>query len=75
MFVHLLFIIISSQLPVGSTSELENFAYQNYPNKEIHFSYIPENLRLGNALEIFQNLIVNKKMNPGEKIILSEKWN
>ena len=50
-----LIVIISSQLPVGSTCELETFARQNYPDKEIHFSYIPENLRLGNALEIFLN--------------------
>ena len=65
-------IIISSQLPVGSTSELENFAYQNYPNKEIHFSYIPENLRLGNALEIFQNpdrLIVGCNNNVNKEML------
>tara|TARA_B110000858_G_scaffold73258_1_gene85179 strand:- start:2293 stop:3585 length:1293 start_codon:yes stop_codon:yes gene_type:complete len=50
-----LIIVISSQLPVGSTGELKTFARENYLDKEIHFSYIPENLRLGNALENFLN--------------------
>jgi UDPglucose 6-dehydrogenase len=41
-------IIISSQLPLGTTKQLE----QLYPHT---FAYIPENLRLGQAIEIFNN--------------------
>ena len=48
-------ILISSQLPVGSTRALaKDFARQE-PNKSCDFAYSPENLRLGRALEIFKN--------------------
>lgn len=46
-------ILISSQLPVGSTAELQRYCRDNYPQKEISFAYSPENLRLGKAIEIF----------------------
>lgn len=48
-------IIISSQLPAGSTRELEESASRLFPSKKVHFAYSPENLRLGNALSIFRN--------------------
>lgn len=41
-------VIISSQLPVGTCSQLES----NYPNHS--FVVIPENLRLGKAIESFE---------------------
>jgi len=48
-------IIISSQLPVRTTRQLKQFYYeQDYPYKPI-FSYSPENLRLGKAIDIFLN--------------------
>lgn len=46
-------ILISSQLPIGSTRLLQQQCTQSYPNKNITFAYSPENLRLGKALEVF----------------------
>lgn len=40
-------VLISSQMPIGSIKKLEQV------NKNIHFACSPENLRLGNALNIF----------------------
>lgn len=40
-------VLISSQLPVGSTAKL------NAIRPELTFAYSPENLRLGNAIEVF----------------------
>lgn len=48
-------IMISSQLPVGSTKDLELLAKRTFPNQDFGFAYSPENLRLGNALEVFLN--------------------
>lgn len=48
-------ILISSQLPVGTTRELINYAKTHYPDKPFHFAYSPENLRLGKALEVFRH--------------------
>ena len=44
--------IISSQVPVGTTVSLKNKINSNRKNK-INFSYIPEFLRLGNAFELY----------------------
>ena len=46
-------VIVSSQLPVGSINKIENYCALNFPSKQIYFACIPENLRLGNALEVF----------------------
>jgi UDPglucose 6-dehydrogenase len=46
-------ILVSSQLPVGSMLQLEQFAAQHFSNKELQFACIPENLRLGKAIEVF----------------------
>jgi UDPglucose 6-dehydrogenase len=40
-------VLISSQIPVGTCRQLE----RKYPS--VRFAYAPENLRLGNALQIF----------------------
>jgi UDPglucose 6-dehydrogenase len=49
-------IIISSQVPVGSTEKIENEFRNKYPEKtNVTFAYSPENLRLGNAINIFSN--------------------
>jgi len=48
-------IIISSQLPVGSTNKLKA-EYNKYCQKSnVSFCYSPENLRLGKAINIFMN--------------------
>ncbi len=45
-------VLISSQLPVKSTAELESdFGTQ----KKVSFAYSPENLRLGKAINVFMN--------------------
>ena len=47
-------VIISSQIPIGSIKKLEH--YDNVKlKKNLRFVYIPENLRLGNSLDIFLN--------------------
>ncbi len=44
-------VLISSQVPVNTTRLLE----QEFESSDLLFAYSPENLRLGKALEIFQN--------------------
>ena len=46
-------IIVSSQLPVGSVGQLEQYVQDHHAKKEFQFACIPENLRLGKALEVF----------------------
>ncbi len=48
-------ILISSQLPAGTTSELEQEFKKEYPYKVVYFAYSPENLRLGKAIDVFNN--------------------
>ena len=42
-------VLVSSQLPVGTCAQLE----KHFP--QFHFSYSPENLRLGKAIDAFEN--------------------
>lgn len=46
-------VLVSSQMPVGSIRQLEDFARENLVNKQLDFAYSPENLRLGKALDVF----------------------
>lgn len=48
-------VLISSQLPVGTTRHLQRCYKESYPDKHISFANSPENLRLGKAIEIFSN--------------------
>jgi len=48
-------ILISSQIPVGTTAKLQQFAHQHFPEKALSFAYSPENLRLGKAIQIFMH--------------------
>jgi UDPglucose 6-dehydrogenase len=45
--------IVSSQLPVGTIDKLALLYQASYPDKPVTFVCIPENLRLGKAIEIF----------------------
>jgi UDPglucose 6-dehydrogenase len=45
-------VLVSSQLPVGTTRKLVDVAALN-GRREFTFGYIPENLRLGKAIEVF----------------------
>lgn len=48
-------VLISSQLPVGTTRKLEEMYARHYPaeEKRVSFGYSPENLRLGKAISVF----------------------
>ena len=46
------YVIISSQLPVGTIESLENYS-KNILKKNFYFFCCPENLRLGNSLSSF----------------------
>ncbi|MCK5602874.1 UDP-glucose/GDP-mannose dehydrogenase family protein [Candidatus Pacearchaeota archaeon] len=73
LFVHMesgMIILISSQLPVGSTRQLQEDFYKQYPYKKVIFAYSPENLRLGNAIESFtqpERIVVGLRNNEGKE--------
>jgi UDPglucose 6-dehydrogenase len=46
--------VVSSQVTVGFTAALEQAFRAVYPNRQVSFAYIPENLRLGTALDSFR---------------------
>jgi len=46
-------VLISSQLPVGTTRRLEKAYAELFPDKSVSFGYAPENLRLGKAINAF----------------------
>ncbi|SBW10907.1 conserved hypothetical protein [uncultured delta proteobacterium] len=46
-------VLVSSQLPVGSISRLEEESFRIRQAKDVFFACSPENLRLGNALKVF----------------------
>jgi UDPglucose 6-dehydrogenase len=48
-------VISSSQLPVGSVARLEREAATRASGRRITFACLPENLRLGRALDVFLN--------------------
>lgn len=48
-------IIISSQIPVGTSNKICEFINQKRPDLNFDYIYSPENLRLGEALECFKN--------------------
>ncbi|MEK6884572.1 MAG: nucleotide sugar dehydrogenase, partial [Nanoarchaeota archaeon] len=48
-------VIVSSQMPVNSIKSLEAHFNSICPEKNINFACSPENLRLGNAINVFLN--------------------
>ena len=46
-------VLISSQLPVGTSKRLEVMFAKARPGVKVSFSYSPENLRLGKAISVF----------------------
>jgi UDPglucose 6-dehydrogenase len=46
-------VLISSQLPVGTSKLLEDQFAKSRPDVNVSFSYSPENLRLGKAIAVF----------------------
>lgn len=47
-------VLVSSQVPVGTTARLEQLFAAARPGVQVSFGYSPENLRLGKALAAFQ---------------------
>lgn len=57
-------VLISSQLPVGTTFKLEKSCAQLNPDSRVNFYYSPENLRLGKAIDAFTNparIVIGKR--------------
>jgi UDPglucose 6-dehydrogenase len=48
-------VLISSQIPVGTTHRLEDAYTAAYPDRKLSFAYSPENLRLGKAIAVFSD--------------------
>lgn len=48
-------IIVSSQVPVGTCERIKWLIKQNNPSLNFDIAYSPENLRLGQAIEVFKN--------------------
>ena len=46
-------VLVSSQLLVGSIKRFEDISAEKYPEKKLRFAYSPENLRLGQSLDVF----------------------
>lgn len=46
-------VLISSQVPVGTSKELQTMFSRARPGVDVSFSYSPENLRLGKAISVF----------------------
>lgn len=46
-------VLVSSQVPVGTTRRVEQMCTAEYPGRTVLFAYSPENLRLGNAIAVF----------------------
>ena len=46
-------VLISSQVPVGTTRRLERMFASHVPGRTVGFGYCPENLRLGRAIDVF----------------------
>jgi UDPglucose 6-dehydrogenase len=47
-------VLISSQMPAGSTARIEAEYRSKFPGRDVGFAYSPENLRLGKALDVFR---------------------
>jgi len=65
-------VLVSSQMPIGSIKKLENIVKEQYIEKNINFACSPENLRLGNALNVFlkpDRIIVGVRSNITKEII------
>ena len=74
------YILVSSQLPVGSTRRLKEKAKLLRPSNNFRFAVQPENLRLGKSLESFlepERIIVGTESSAPEEVLekLYSKFN
>jgi UDPglucose 6-dehydrogenase len=67
-------VLISSQLPVGTTGRLEKAYAGAFPDKSVTFGYSPENLRLGKAVYAFSrpDRVVVGVRNPNDRQRVTE---
>ena len=66
-------VLISSQLPVGTSAHLEKLFAKARPNLQASFSYSPENLRLGKAIAVFtqpDRVVIGTRFESSRKIFL-----
>ncbi len=67
-------ILVSSQLPVGSVRRLEQLLEADRPGLAAGFASVPENLRLGRAIEVFtrpERIVVGVRR-PADRAMLNE---
>jgi UDPglucose 6-dehydrogenase len=67
-------VLISSQLPVGTTALLEKESMNSIQDRDVTFGCSPENLRLGKAIEVFTkpDRVVVGLRNPQDRLRVSE---
>lgn len=67
-------VLVSSQLPVGTTRRLADAFAAARPGLDVGFAYSPENLRLGAAIEVFTrpDRVVLGARRPGDRERLTE---
>jgi UDPglucose 6-dehydrogenase len=67
-------VLLSSQLPVGTTRRLEKIYAAAYPGKPVTFGYSPENLRLGKAVNAFAqpDRVVVGVRNPNDRELVGK---
>jgi UDPglucose 6-dehydrogenase len=65
-------ILISSQVPVGSTALLEHDFAAVAKGRKVSFAYSPENLRLGDAIRVFtqsERIVIGVRSDDARKVI------
>jgi UDPglucose 6-dehydrogenase len=67
-------VLISSQMPVGSTRLMETSFAALCPGKKVTFAYSPENLRLGKAIQTFMmpDRVVVGVRSPSERELIAK---
>jgi UDPglucose 6-dehydrogenase len=65
-------VLISSQVPVGSTALLERHFAAVANGRQVSFAYSPENLRLGDAIRVFtepERIVIGVRSDSARKVI------
>jgi UDPglucose 6-dehydrogenase len=65
-------VLISSQVPVGSTASLEQDFAKVAAGRRVSFAYSPENLRLGDAIRVFnepERIVIGVRSDDARKVI------
>jgi UDPglucose 6-dehydrogenase len=65
-------VLVSSQMPVGSTALLERDFAAAAKGRKVSFAYSPENLRLGDAIRVFtepERIVIGIRSDDARKVI------